>query len=240
MPTCPHCQRDILLDSLYCTHCGQPVNLSPPPPEEVREIPPPGEELQLGEYLKTGWELFKQYPLGFMGFTLLYFVIAMVMRAVPAVGWLAFFLAHTPLAAGFFGVHGRLLSRQPVEFSHFFLGFRSNRLIPLVLLGLVSQVLVTLGFLLLIAPGVYLAVGYLFAPLFILDRERDFWAAMEDSRKAVSRRWFGFFGFTLLLVLVNMAGALFLGLGLLVTVPLSYGAVTAAYARIFGLKSTFF
>ena len=41
----------------------------------------------------------------------------------------------------------------------------------------------------------------------------------------------------LLVVLLNLAGALLLGVGLLVTIPLSFCAVTVAYAEIFGLPS---
>lgn len=239
MPSCPHCQQEILTDSVYCSHCGKAVAETVPLPAETPESAPTSADLRLGEYLKTGWGLFKRYPLGFMGFTLLYFLIGLVMRSVPTVGWVAFVLAHTPLAAGFFVVHGRLLSDQPVGFGHFFAGFRSHVLIPLALLGVVSQVLITLGLLLLVAPGIYLAVSYIFAPLFLLDRGRDFWPALEDSRKAVATRWWGFFGFFLLLVLINLGGLILAGVGLLVTMPVTYGALTAAYARILGLKSSF-
>jgi hypothetical protein len=42
-----------------------------------------------------------------------------------------------------------------------------------------------------------------------------------------------------LLVVINMVGALLMGLGLLVTVPLSYCALTAAYADLFGFQSDY-
>jgi hypothetical protein len=57
------------------------------------------------------------------------------------------------------------------------------------------------------------------------------------SRHTLNPRWFGFFAFMLLLVLLNLAGALLLGVGLLVTIPVSFCAVTVAYAEIFGLQS---
>jgi len=240
MPACPHCQEDIAPDSRFYSHCGRPLGAEVPPVPQEPPTPagrPP--DLAMGEYLKTGWQLFRRYPGGFIGFTVLYFVIALVLEAIPGVGWLVFVLAHTPLAAGFLVVHGRLLTGQPVEFGHFFAGFQSHRLLPLILLGVVSQVLITLGLLLLILPGVYLAVAYMFATLFLLDRGRDFWPALEESRRAVTPRWFSFFVFSLLLVLVNMAGLLCLGVGLAVSLPVTYGALTACYARLFGLSPTF-
>ena len=60
---------------------------------------------------------------------------------------------------------------------------------------------------------------------------------MELSRLTVNPRWFAYFAFLLLLSLLNLGGALLLGLGLLVTIPVSFGAVAAAYADIFGLQS---
>ena len=39
------------------------------------------------------------------------------------------------------------------------------------------------------------------------------------------------------MALLNLAGAVALGVGLLVTIPLSFCAVTAAYADIFGFQS---
>ncbi len=241
MPTCPHCQQDLTPDSRYCRHCGRPLEPDSPPETAPGEpsAPPLAGDLALGEFLKTGWELFRRYPGGFIGFTLLYFLIGAVLHALAGVGQVAFFLAHTPLAAGYFVVHGRLLNGREVEFRHFFAGFESHRLLPLVLLGVVSQALITIGLILLIAPGIYLAVSYLFASLLLLDKGRDFWPALEESRRAVTPRWFGFFAFFLLLLLINLAGLLCLGVGLAISFPVTYGALTAAYARLFGLSPRF-
>lgn len=240
MPACPHCQQEVLPDSRYCSQCGRPLEApaaTEPPPGSP--VPAPSGDLTPGEYLKTGWELFLRYPAGFIGFTVVYFLIAAVLHAVPVLGKVAFMLLHTPLAAGYFVVHGRLLTGQEVEFRHFFAGFESHRLIPLMLLGVVSQALITLGLILLLIPGIYLAVSYMFASLLLLDRGRDFWPALEDSRRAVTPHWFGFFAFFLLLLLINLAGLLALGVGLVVSFPVTYGALTAAYARHIGLSSRF-
>ena len=89
----------------------------------------------------------------------------------------------------------------------------------------------------MIIPGVYLGVAYLFATYLVVDRRLDFWPAMELSRHTVNPRWFHYFAFMQLLALLNLAGALLLGLGLLVTIPVSFCAVTVAYADLFGLQS---
>jgi len=190
--------------------------------------------LPLKDYFKTGWGLFTQYPGGFVGFCLLYLVIQAALNGIPYVGVVAAAVS-TPLLMGNFIVSAKLLHGQAPEFRDFFTGF--NYFLPLLLLSLVACLAIIIGTLLLIIPGIYLAVAYLFASYLVVDRRMDFWPAMELSRHTVHPRWFGYFAFTLLLALLNLAGALLLGVGLLVTIPLYFCIVTAAYADIFGLQS---
>ena len=193
--------------------------------------------MPLGEYFKTGWELFKQYPGGFVGFCLLYFVIQVALHAIPFVGAVASLAVSTPLLMGNFLVSAKLLQGQTPEFRDFFSGFQF--LVPLLLLSLVAGTFIAIGTILLVIPGVYLAVAYLFATYLVIDRGLEFWPAMELSRHTVNPRWFGYFAFVLLLALLNLAGALALGVGLLVTIPLSFCTVTVLYAEIFGLQSDY-
>jgi uncharacterized membrane protein len=216
-----------------CPGCGQPAHsplpLVEPSPARTQE------SLPLGDYLKTGWGLFKQYPGGFVGFCLIYFVIQAALNVIPRVGVVAAAIVSTPLLMGNFIVSAKLLHGQQPEFSDFFTGFQY--FLPLLLLSLVAGLFIGIGTLLLVIPGVYLAVAYLFASYLVIDRRLDFWPAMELSRRTVNPRWFGFFAFMLLLVLLNLAGAVALGVGLLVTIPLSFCTVTAAYADLFGFQS---
>ena len=61
---------------------------------------------------------------------------------------------------------------------------------------------------------------------------------MEISRKIITRHWFSFFGFALILCALNFIGLLLLGVGLLVTLPVSACAAAIAYKEIIGLYST--
>lgn len=240
MPICPHCSQEVVEDTQYCTHCGREMAVPPPEPPPAAVAPPaPERELRLGEYLKTGWGLFKQYPQGFVGFALLSVVVMFVMKYVPVAGTLATLVVQYPLIAGYLVVSARLIQGRPVQFSDFFTGFQSQYLVQLALLSVVSTILVGLGFLLLLIPGVYLAVSYMFAPFFVLDQKKDFWPALEESRKFITPRWFSFFAFSLMLLLVLIGGLLLLGVGLLVAIPVCACTVTAAYNDIFGIKSTF-
>jgi uncharacterized membrane protein len=235
MPECPGCGRQLTGTVEHCPACGRPTNFAAPPTRHspFRSL----QSLPLGDYFKTGWELFKQYPGGFIGFFLVYMVIALILHLIPLWGWLLFFAVSPALIMGNFIVSAKLLQRQPPQFRDFFAGF--HFFLPLLLLSLVTSILIAIGLALLIIPGIYLAVAYLFSSCLVIDRRLDFWPAMELSRRTVNPLWFGIFTFMVLLVAINMVGALLLGLGLLVTVPLTYCALTAAYADLFGFQSDY-
>lgn len=233
MPYCPECGNQLTGSESPCPACGQTTD-SPPPLIEPSPAPTP-DSLPLGDYFKTGWGLFTQYPGGFIGFCLLYLLIQAVLHSIPYVGPVASFAVSTPLLMGNFIVSAKLLQGQTPEFRDFFEGFQY--FLPLLLLSVVAGFFIAIGTLLLIIPGVYLAVAYLFASYLVVDRRLDFWPAMDLSRRTVNPRWFGYFAFVLLIALLNLAGVVALGVGLLVTIPLSFCAMTAAYAGISGLQS---
>ncbi len=236
MTVCPHCGQVVETGSKFCSACGNALTASGEPagsprfPEQVQIT-----NIKAGDYFRAGWEVFKKYPAGFIGYFIVVTVISLVLCAVPRIGGLVAFILAFPLSAGFFVVSAKLLKNQAPEFADFFSGFKF--FLQLTLLGIVSRILILIGFIFLIVPGIYLLVGYLFAIMFVMDRGLDFWPAMETSRRSVQTRWFQIFALFLLLFLLNLGGLLALGVGLLVTVPLSHCILTATYADIFGIKS---
>ena len=236
MAVCPHCGQMIETEGDICSACGQPLRVSaesagsPAFLEQVHIT-----DVKSGDYFRTGWELFKKFPGGFIGYFIITLVITFVLKFIPIIGPLTTFVIAVPLNAGFFVVSAKLLKNQPPEFADFFSGFK---LFPqLALLGIVSSIIILIGFICFIVPGIYLVVGYIFALMLVLDRGLNFWPAMETSRRSVQTGWFKIFGLLLLLFLLNLVGILALGVGLLVTAPLSHCIITTAYDDIFGIKS---
>lgn len=213
-----------------------------------------GYSTDINAYLNRGWELLQQQMGSFIGFAAIFtFVIPICLAILIAIldpaetggvdrpftglGALlnaASFIVSPALEAGFYLVALKLAKRQLTTFSDFFRGF--NDFLPLLMARVVTSVLIALGFLLLIIPGIYLAVAYAFTFPLILERKMGFWQAMETSRKVITKQWFAFLGLGLLLFVINLIGALPCGLGLLITIPWSYCTYVAAYERIFGLQ----
>jgi uncharacterized membrane protein len=200
-------------------------------PRDITPLLSYGYRVNIGEYLGRGWDLL-QPKLGiFAGYVLVLFGIGLALSFVPfVVGLIVNTIISPPLYAGLFIVAHKLILEEPVEFGDFFKGFEKFGVFLAAVL--VPSLLTFLGTLLCIIPGIYLGIAYSFTLLFIIDQGLEFWPAMENSRKLVTRNFFPMFGFVLLLVLINLGGAILCGLGLLLTVPLTYCAMTVAYMDI--------
>ncbi|PWW82696.1 MULTISPECIES: hypothetical protein [Prosthecochloris] len=202
-------------------------------PNTFEKLIQDGYEVDPSKYLKEGWEVFKSRPGEFIVFSVIIFVVIGLFSRLDFIGPLATTAVISPLYAGFIVVIFMLFKGREVQFGDFFKGF--NYFLPLVLAGIVSGILVGIGFALLLLPGIYLAVSYMFVSMLIVDYRMEFWQAMETSRQIVTKNWFSLFVFFLLLFVVNLLGVLALGIGLLVTIPLSICSVCVAYRDIVGL-----
>ncbi len=203
-------------------------------------------EVKIGDYFSRGWEIFKSYAWGFILYTLVLGLIAVLLSQLPAPlgtrseeefagGNLIFNILSPVLSAGFYFVSFQVARNRPKNFSDFFNGFK--KFLPLFLTSLVSGIFIFLGMIALIIPGIYLAVSYMFAQLFVIDKNMSFWSAMETSRKLITKRWWSFLGLSIVLSLIMILGFLLLGVGALVAIPLATCIVTAAYEDIVGLNS---
>ncbi|MCG8343128.1 MAG: hypothetical protein MI684_09865 [Chlorobiales bacterium] len=192
-----------------------------------------GYEVDPSKYLKGGWEIFKSRTGEFIVFTLIIFLVTGLLSRLDVFGSLVGSLVTAPLYAGFIVVVFMLFKGQQVQFGDFFKGF--NYFLPLVLASIVMGILVAIGMILLVLPGIYLLVSYMFVSMLIVDYRMEFWQAMETSRQIVTKNWFSLFVFVLMLFVINLLGALALGIGLLVTAPLSVCSLCVAYRDIVGL-----
>ncbi|RLA69564.1 MAG: hypothetical protein DRG09_05495 [Epsilonproteobacteria bacterium] len=92
----------------------------------------------------------------------------------------------------------------------------------LALAGILIYVMTIIGFILLVLPGIYLSIAYVFTLPLIADKGMDVWEAMEFSRKTVTKHWFKVFGLMFLLSLIFLAGIMTFGIGLIWAVPLLF------------------
>ena len=178
-----------------------------------------------GAYIRRGWDILQKK----MDYFILYTILVLIGTGVSFGAALLF----QPLASGILLFVFYLESGKNVRFEDFLDGFK--HFTGLLFYTLVAGLIIFLGMLAFVLPGIYLAVSYIFTPFYIIFGKIDFWESMELSRKLVQREWFSIFGFVLVLGVINLLGALAFGIGLFVSIPLSYCALYAAFDDIIGL-----
>lgn len=95
------------------------------------------------------------------------------------------------------------------------------------------MILILIGYVLFIIPGIYLSVAWYFAIPLVIDKQLGFWEAMALSRKMVNKHWFLVFAFLIVYGLLAMAGIIACCVGILVTMPVGIAALMFAYETIF-------
>lgn len=136
-----------------------------------------------------------------------------------------------PLTAGFFQFCVESLRDKP-RLETLFKGFKECW-VQSSLCALVMGILVIIGFICLIVPGIYLAVAYYYAIPLIIDRKMPFWDAMELSRKTVHKQWFMVFAVIVVSGLVSLVGLALCCVGVVGSLPLGYLIAMQAYRQLF-------
>lgn len=199
--------------------------------EKIDELVATGYDFEIEKSFRDGWEMFKSKPLYSMSYTT--FIIILQLSFALYMSDFAFiftvFLA-APLYSGFFLAANKISRGEEVLYSDFFTGFQYY--VPVVAVWLVGQILAGFGLLLLVVPGIYLMVGYMFAVLMTLFGGFDFWNALESSRKIIHVRWWKFCLLAILLVVLNIIGALLFMVGLMVTLPLTFYIIYCLFEEV--------
>jgi hypothetical protein len=191
----------------------------------ANEILTRGYNLAPGHCIGRSWELLKRHFWLLLGATFIVHVI----KGVPLVGW----LLSGVLKGGLFFLYLRLIRGQKAEFSDAFRGFNQSFL-QLFLAGVVTSLLTSVGWMLCIVPGIYLTVAWILAEPLVIDKNLEFWPAMELSRKVITAHWWQFFGLGLLCLLVLLLGFVACCVGVFVATPVVIGALAYAYEDVFG------
>ncbi|MFT5729930.1 MAG: hypothetical protein ACI8PB_004103 [Desulforhopalus sp.] len=103
----------------------------------------------------------------------------------------------------------------------------------IIVVSILQFILVTIGFLLLILPGIYLVVGYAMAIPLIVDKNLSPWEALETSRKAVHKVWWKVAALYIVMSLIFLVALIPLGIGLIWVWPMIMVAAGVVYHRLF-------
>ena len=152
--------------------------------------------LDIGGCLERSWNLLKANFWPIVGTTFVLFVVLLLAQSIPILGILVGLLLTGVFYGGLYFFYLKKIRGEPAELGDAFAGF-SLAFLPLMLASLVSSLLTAVGLLLLILPGIYLAVSYAFVFLLVMDKRLEFWCAMEVSRRVITAQWWRMFGLLL-------------------------------------------
>lgn len=136
--------------------------------------------------------------------------------------------------AGLFLMGIKRTAGETIHWKMIFKGFSCAG--KIIAASILQFILIFIGLLLLVLPGIYLIVGYTMTIPLIIDKGLSPWQAMEMSRKAVHKVWWRVMGIICIMVLIIMVSFIPLGIGLIWTWPMFIILVGVMYQHFFGVE----
>ena len=165
-------------------------------------------------HFETGWRLFKSRAGVFVVSMLLLFL-----------SWVVLKIAMVMLVTALKSVEGEIPGMGDL--------FASLERGPAYLLALSMYCLVVSGgFVLLIVPGIYLAIRYCLFAQVITDTSASALAALRKAAALAHGNWAPLGALFLIAFLFNIAGVSLLGIGLIISFPVSLLAIAGFYRSL--------
>lgn len=112
-----------------------------------------------------------------------------------------------------------------------------GKMFKLFLTYILMGLLILLGLVLLVLPGIYLAIAYQLALPLVADKDLGPWEALETSRKIVTHKWFSFFILWFVLALAVAASMVLLGIPLIWVLPACIIGIGIVYRNAIGAET---
>ncbi len=189
--------------------------------------------------IKFGWETFKKRPWFLIGATALVLIILWGMSSLSRgmMGTSAYplielatialsVLVDMGMVAFFLKAHDDVASLKLNDLWHPRPYW--SYLAAVFLIGISTII----GFLLLVIPGIFLMLMWIFVKLLIIDRDLGPISAMKESARLTKGSRLELLLLVVFAIAINIVGAIFLLVGLFVTVPVSVIAAAHAYRTL--------
>jgi uncharacterized membrane protein len=191
--------------------------------------------------VRFGWETFKNNVGFLIGIFLTVTFISIFLEVASRLGeelggffgfvvWVGYVLASSVIQMGLIKVTLRFMDGSKPEFEDLF------NTISLVFKFIAASILyflmILLGFMLFIVPGIYLTIRFQFYSYFIVDDGVGPIEALRRSSQITSGVKMDLFAFALLLFVINCLGAFLFMIGLYVSMPVTALALAFVYRKL--------
>jgi uncharacterized membrane protein len=195
-----------------------------------------------GDAMKYGWQSFKKRPWFFIGATAIVLVVSSIGSTISQnlqnqgifalLGTLISVGISTLIDMGFTNL--TLRAHDSSEAAKLEDLWHSKPFWKFFFASILSGLAVGIGIILLIVPGVILALMFLFVKYIVIDRELGPIEALKESRRITAGHKWQLFELLIIILLVNILGLVCLFVGLLVSIPVSTLAIVHAYRTLGG------
>ncbi len=183
--------------------------------------------------IRVGWDLFKNNWKFLVVLSLLVMLIEFAngfVSMIPYVGIILSFIIGVFYSMGVIYIFLNIYDGKPTRYVQLF--SRANKILPYVGIVAISLLIQVGGFVLLVVPGVIAMIALMLAPYLMVDRDLGVMESIRTSWQITKGNRLKLFVFSLLLVVINLLGAILFLVGLIVTIPVSLLAVIHVYRQL--------
>lgn len=187
------------------------------------------------------WMMFKKQLGLFIAIMLTFFaswvILEFIVVAGQRFGFLLWVIAHSSFFIIFASMEIGLIriclashDGKQIRYSDIFRELHLG--INFLFVQLIYFVMFLVGFVLLIAPGAYLSTKYTLYAFHFAEGRSNLKQSFQQSAVTSQGSWWFLFWFSVFIFLLNVLGASILGVGLMITVPLSVLMKTYIYCQL--------
>lgn len=198
--------------------------------------------IDLIRLFKFSFHLYKKYLSFIIGIAVTYYVLAIIPQVYlmlyspeePSLQLQILSIALTVfqlfLSLGFYKIILLLIDDRYVEVADLF-----NSITPFpayFMAYLLYMIAVVVGLFLFVLPGIFIAIRFQFYPYYLLEDTHSTITALQKSYYQTEHLTLELFLFGAVVVVLNILGALFFGIGIILTYPLTTMATAVIYKHL--------
>lgn len=191
----------------------------------------------VGGTLQFAWDTFKKRPWFFILTTIIILVIGWIGGVISSafgthgIGWLIGYIVNlaidTFIGMGTIALY--LKAHEDAASAHVSDLWHPKPFWKYLATSIIVGIIVVIGLILIIVPGVIAALMLMFATYVVVDRELGPIEALSESRRITKGHRLELLGLIIAVIAINILGLICIVIGLLVTIPFTSLALVHAY-----------
>jgi len=191
--------------------------------------------------LKEAWETFKKnlnLLLMVVGLYFVYYVgqylvkIAFYRSPLAAIFSLVFLIVFLVIQIGTYNLMLRVVDGKTATIKDLYSYTNMTmKILRNIAAGIIVGVIVAIGLILFVIPGIYLGIRLMFFTYYIVDKDAGVMDSIKMSWELTRNGVVNLFLLSILFIVINFIGALLFGIGLAITIPLTFLATATLYRK---------